>query len=133
MSNASDYLANKLLDHITGKAAYTAPTAYVAVSTANPGDDGTTIAEPGGGSYARVATAAADWNAAATRSITNAEPIEFPTATGDWGTITHFAVFDAASGGNMLFYGALGESRNTTSGKTLRFPAGDLSASIPAS
>lgn len=133
MSNASDYLANKLLDHITGKAAYTAPTAYVAVSTTNPGDDGTTIAEPSGGSYARVTTAAADWNAAAARSTTNANAVEFPTATGDWGTITHFAAFDSASGGNMLFCGALDEPRNTTSGRTLRFPAGDLRASIPSS
>jgi hypothetical protein len=52
----SNYLENKLLDHAFRNTSYTPPSAvYVALSTADPGEDGSTIAEPSGNNYARVA------------------------------------------------------------------------------
>jgi hypothetical protein len=120
----SDYLENKLLDHIVGKTTYSKPTAYVALSTADPTDDGSGMAEPSGNGYARVATAGGDWNAAASGSISNVNDIEFPEATGAWGTITHFAIYDAATNGNLLAHGSLGSSEAITSGKTAKFAGG---------
>ena len=126
MGSMSDYLEDAVLNHIFGKSSYTPPTIYVGLSTADPLDDGSGLAEPSGGSYARVATSASDWTTASGGSISNANEITFPQATGDWGTITHFALFDAATGGNMLYHGALTTSKNPTAGDTASFAPGDL-------
>jgi hypothetical protein len=88
------------------------------------------LSEPSGNGYARVATTAGDWNAASGGSLDNADSIEFGEATGTWGTVTHFALFDAASGGNMLAHGTLTQSKAVGSGDTVRFAAGDLSVSL---
>ncbi len=126
----SDYWENEILDHILNDGAYTAPTIYVGVSTADPGDDAATLAEPSGNGYARVATAAADWNAASGGSKTNANAITFPEASGSWGTISHVCLFDAATDGNLLASGALSASQAITTGQILRFPASNLTVSL---
>jgi hypothetical protein len=130
MGSFSDYWENEILDHIFGKGSYSPPTIYVALSTADPTDDGSGIAEPSGNGYARVQTQASDWNAASAGSLYNANDIMFPEATGNWGTISHFALFDAASGGNMLAHGALSESKSVGAGDTAKFAAGDLDVSL---
>jgi hypothetical protein len=126
----SDYSEDKLNDHLCGKTSFTMPTVYIAASTADPTDDASGIAEPSGNGYARVTTSGADWNASSSGSATNANDIEFPEATGSWGTITHFAAYDASSGGNMLWHGDLDSSVSITSGKVLRFAAGALTRTM---
>lgn len=129
MGSFSDYWENEILDHLFGKGSYTPPTIYVGLSTADPTDDGSGLAEPSGSGYARVETAGSDWDAAVAGALDNANAIQFAAATGSWGTITHFALFDAISGGNMLAHGALSASQSITSGKTARFAAGALDVS----
>ena len=126
----SNYTENKVLDHIVGKTSFTMPTAYVALSITDPQDDGSGLSEPSGGSYARVQTSGSDWNAASSGSITNAEDISFPTATDSWGTISHFALMDASSGGNMLAHGSLTTEKAVGSGDTLKFAAGDITITL---
>jgi len=130
MGSFSDHWENEILDHLFGKGAYTPPTIYVGLSTADPGDDGTGLAEPSGGSYARVATAAVDWNTASGGILDNANAIEFPEATGSWGMLTHFALFDALTGGNLLAHGTLAQSKTIESGDTGRIAAGALDVSL---
>jgi hypothetical protein len=132
MGSFSDYLENKLLDHLfkKGTVNYTSPTIYVALSTANPGESGANIAEPSGGAYARVVTAAADWNAASSGVVTNAANITFPEATLDWGNIAHFALYDALTAGNMLAYGALGSMVTIAANDTPILMAGNISTSL---
>ncbi len=126
MGSFSDYWENEILDHLFGKSNYTPPTIYVGLSTADPGDDGAGLSEPSGNGYARVQTEATDWNVAASGLLDNANTITFNAATGNWGTLTHFALFDAVSGGNMLAHGALTQTRIVGSGDTAHFAAGDL-------
>lgn len=126
MGSASDYTENKVLELIVGKTAFATPTCYAALSTADPTDDASGLAEPSGNGYARVSTAGGDWEAAASGAIQNANAITFPEASGSWGTVTHFALFDASTAGNMLAHGALGSSEAVTSGETPRFAAGAL-------
>jgi len=126
----SDYLELKVLDHVFGKAAYTMPTAYIGLSTADPLDTGLGLAEPVGGAYARVATSAVDWNAAAAGAISNANALTFAQATASWGTVTHFAVFDAATAGNILASGILTVSKAVGIGDTVKFDIGQLSATL---
>lgn len=124
MGSFANFIEDKFLDHLVGKTSYTMPTAYVGLSTADPLDDASGLAEPSGNGYARVATAGADWNASSGGSISNANDITFPEATGNWGTITHFALFDAISGGNMLAHGSLTTSKTIESGEIAKFAGG---------
>ena len=121
----SDYLENKLLDHQLGKTAYTMPTVWVGLYTATPTDAGGGT-EVTGGSYARKSTAAADWNAAASGSSANANAITFVTATGSWGNVTHFGIFDAATTGNLLRWAVLTTPKTISNGDTASFAAGTL-------
>jgi len=130
MGSFADYWENKILDHLFGKGSYTAPTIYVGLSTADPTDDSSGLSEPSGGSYARVSTVPGDWNVASGGATGNANDITFPEATGNWGTITHFALFDAESAGDMLAHGTLSVSKTISSGDTVKFSAGDLDVTL---
>lgn len=131
--------AKGLLDSLFGKtsvfgALATAPTIHVGLSTTAPAEDGTNVTEPVGNGYARVATAAGDWNTATDADpsvIDNANAVTFPQASGSWGTVTHFVLFDAATAGNVLTSGALDTPR-TPSDTTdpASFAAGALNTTL---
>lgn len=129
MGSISDYLELELLDHVfQAAAAYTPPTVYIALSTADPTDNASGIAEPVGNGYARKAHAA--WNAAATRAITNNGVITFAQATGAWGTITHYAIYDAITAGNMLAHGSLATNKSVVNGNTPSIATTEISVSF---
>ena len=129
MSAASDYLENKVLDHVLGGATYTQPTnVYVGLWTADDGlESGTLTSEVSGGSYARQTMA---FDAAAGGSADSSATVTFPTATANWGTITHVALMDASTGGNVLFHGAVTTSKTIESGDTFQISAGNLTISL---
>lgn len=132
MSQASNYLENELLDHLFNKGAYTAPTIYVALLTSAPSDTdtGSTITEASYTGYARKSTAAGDWNVAASGTTDNGNAITFAACTGGSSTVTHFALVDASSAGNLLCYGTLGSSLAVSNGITPEFAAGALDVSL---
>jgi hypothetical protein len=132
MGSFGDYLEDALINHITGKTAFTMlGHLYVALSTADPTDDASGMAEPSSGSYARVETHPADWAASSGGATSNSAIIEFPESTGSWGNCTHFAIFDADTVGNMLGHGQLTAARNVSgAGFTPRFKAGELDISL---
>jgi len=121
----TDFAENKVLDHMLGKTSWTMPTAHVGLFTAAPSDAGGGT-EVTGGSYARKATAGADWNAASGGSSSNANAITFVTASASWGTVTHFGIFDAATSGNLLRWAPVTTQKTIGSGDTASFPAGSL-------
>jgi hypothetical protein len=129
MSAKSDYLENKLLDHILGDTSYSAPaTVYVGLYTSGPNDAGGGT-EVSGNGYARVAVTnnTTNWPNASAGSKSNGTAIEFAAASGgSWGTITHFALFDADTAGNILYYGSLTSSKTISDGDQARFVAGAL-------
>lgn len=115
MSAKSDYLENALLNYIFNAAAMPTLTngLFLALFTTAT-DDAAGGTEVTGGSYARVNLARNTTNfptaSGTAGSISNGGLISFPQATAAWGTITHFAIHDAASGGNRLYHGALTSS-----------------------
>lgn len=126
MSAMSDYLENEILDHILGTGAYTMPTTvYVGLSTGSFGDDNSGT-ELSGSGYARQS---ATFNAAASGTADNSAAIEFPAATGSWGTISHFGIFDASSAGNLLIHGSFSTAKTIATGDILKISAGDLDIS----
>jgi hypothetical protein len=104
----------------------TRPTAwYVGLFTAAPGEAGGGT-EVSGNAYVREAvtfTVSGD-------TASNDAAIEWPTATGSWGTITHVAIFDAATSGTMLAYAALTSAKTISTGDVLRIPSGDLDVTL---
>ena len=126
MSAMSDYLENEILDHILGTGAYTSPTAvYVGLSIASFNDDNSGTELTGNG-YARVA---ATFAAAASGTASSNAAVEFPAATGSWGTVSHFGIFDASTSGNLLIHGAFTASKVIATGDILRIASGDLDIS----
>lgn len=122
----SNYLENKVLDHVFGGSAYTAPaTLYVGLFTSDPGEAGAGT-EVSGGSYARQTITFTVTGSQASSSAA----VEFPTATASWGTITYAAVYDAVSGGNLLASGALTTSKTIDSGDVFRIPSGDFNIDL---
>ena len=130
MAAFSDYLEGKIAQFIfkNNVEAFASPgdDLYVAAFTADTGlETNAPTAEVSGGAYARQQVAAAGWTQAGGQ-VENAADIEFPLATASWGTVTHVAVMDAATVGNVLYWGALTQSRLIDTNDQLKFAAGDL-------
>jgi hypothetical protein len=140
----SDYLENKLIDHVIRGQAYTAPaTIYVELYTSACSDSarGTEVS---GGSYARASLAASLANWAGTQSAgsttassgtggttSNNAAINFtPSPSAGWGTVTHVGLSDASTAGNMLICIALTTSKTINSGDTVSFPIGSLTLQV---
>jgi hypothetical protein len=127
MAEFTDFLENKIIDHMLRAQAYTPPaTVYVGLFTAAPSDAGGGT-EVSGGSYARQAVTLA---AASGGASSNSADVTFPQATGDWGTITHLALFDALTAGNMLMWTPLDASKDIDTGDTFVVEAGDLDVTV---
>lgn len=129
----SDYLEDKILEHVFGGNAYTAPsTLYVGLQT-SASSDSAAGTEVSGGSYARQTAAFTVSGTNPTEAATTAA-IEFPVATANYGTVTHAAVYDAATGGNMLAYAQLTDPadfvtalpKTIETGDVFRISAGNL-------
>jgi hypothetical protein len=131
MSAASNYLENKILDHVLTATAYTQPSRFIALFTGNPGEAGsfTNEVSTSGTAYARQAVTFAA--ASSGSSATNAT-VTFPTATANFGTITHVAVVDSDTegSGNVLFYGAVTTSKTIETGDTFQISSGNLTISL---
>jgi hypothetical protein len=112
MGSATNYFENIVLDCILGanRGTLTPSVVYISLFTTAPDDggSGTEVTSTGTG-YARVAVTnnGTNWPSAVSAVKSNGIKIQFPSATASWGTVTHFAIHDAATSGNMLLYGEL--------------------------
>jgi hypothetical protein len=129
MAGFSNYGENLVLTWLLTASSATRPTAwYIALYTVAPGEGGGGT-EVSGGSYARQAATFTVSGTAPTEA-TNSAAIEFPTATGSWGTVVAAAIFDASTSGNMLAFANLDTSKTIDSGDVLRFNAGALDLTL---
>ena len=123
----TNFLETEILDHVFAGAAYTAPgTKYLALFTAISDGEAGSVTELSGDAYARQTVAFT--TAGATTS--NSGAVEFPTATGSWGTVTHVGVYDASSSGNLMAYATLSSSKAIAAGDVFRVPVGDLDITL---
>jgi hypothetical protein len=138
----SDYLENKLIDHVFRGTAYTAPgTIYVALFTSSCSDSagGTEVT---GGSYARPSITSNGTNWANTQAsgtgvssgtggtTSNSSAVNFATPSAGWGTVTHWGLLDASTAGNLLICAALTASKTINSGDAVSFAGGALTVQI---
>jgi hypothetical protein len=131
MAGKTDYLENKILDHVLRNTAYSSPaTVYMALFTAAPNDAYTsgvpTGTEVSGNNYARTSIT---FSAASAGAITNSADVTFPTPSGSWGACSHFGIFDASSAGNLLYWNSLTQTETPLSGNVVKFLAGDIDVS----
>lgn len=123
----SDYAENKILAHSVGKAAWSAiSSVYIALYTTAPNENtnGTEVPSTINGavtSYSRYTTSAASWSDPSNGEIKNAQQFVFGPASVTWGDIEGIAVLDAASGGNIIWYGTFTSPRTVVAGEKLIF------------
>ena len=122
----SNFLETEILDHVFAGAAYSAPgTHYLGLFTSAPGETGGGT-ELSGSAYVRKSVAFTTSG----NTTSNNAAIEFPTATGNWGTVTHVGVFDASTSGNLMAYATLSASKTIETGDVFRVPSGDLDITL---
>ena len=129
MAEMSNYLENALLNATLNGTTYTAPAnIYVSLWTTDPTDAGSGT-EVSGGSYARteVTFPAASGTSG---NVLNDAAVEFPQATGNWGTIGWIGINDAQSGGNLLYHTALTTSKAIDTGDIFKIAVGSLSVTL---
>ena len=125
--SASNYLELKLLDHVLGSTSYSQPSAiYVALSTGSFNDDASGT-ELSGNGYTRKAIT---FGTASSGSIASNSAVEFDTATGSWGSVGFFGLYDASSSGNLLYHGAFSASKTIETGDILKISSGSLTVSL---
>lgn len=129
MASKSDYLENKVLDHCLGDGSFTMPAAvYLALCTVVPTDasTGATITEANYTGYARKQIAASDLSAAASGSKTNSAAITFAGCTAGSSTVVGFAIVDASTNGNILYWGTVTSKTIDTSNTPATVAIGGL-------
>jgi len=127
MAAISDYLENALINATLRNTGYSSPaTVYVALFTTDP-TDANVGTEVTGGSYARVA---ATFGAPSNGASSTSADVQFAQATVNWGTVTHFGIYDAATSGNLLYHGTLTVSKTIDTGNIFKIPSRQLTVTL---
>lgn len=127
MAEFSNYLENALINAVLRNTSYTSPTTvYVGLFTNDP-TDADTGTEVTGGSYARTLVT---FGAPSNGVSTNSADVTFPTATANWGEVTHVGIYDASSAGNLLFHTGLDTAKTIDSGDIFKITSGNLSVTL---
>jgi hypothetical protein len=123
VSGFSNYLTNKLLNHVFLGENYTAPSQfYLSFHTSNSGDNfaGAEVSSP---SYSRVL---ASFEMEGNRIVKNTDLILSSTADEDWEEIYSVCLYDKQTGGNRLAWGNLSTPVVIVNGKAAAIAAGAL-------
>jgi len=138
MSAASNYTETNLINALLRGTAFPLPaTVYVSLHTATPGETGTS--EVSTGSWpayvrrdaAQGAAISTGWAAPTDGVTTNAKQLTYPANNGAGSvTVTHFGLWDAATGGNYLAGAVLTSSRTLAVGDVLVFDIGSLTVTM---
>ena len=125
MSALSDVLELKFLDHMLGVSSYTAPASvYLGLSTVSGG-----FGEAGTGAESSLARQSITFAAATHSLIRNASAIEFPRLTGSAEALHGWGVWDAVTGGNLMYYGSFSASTDLNTGDAITVPQNGVSIS----
>lgn len=140
----TDYAENKIVDALMRGQALGAPATWYVGLLTSACSDSSAGTEVSGGSYARVAVTAGLTQWAGTQSAgstsassgtggqtSNNAAITFPAPTANWGSITHFALYDASTSGNVWVCQALATAKTVNNGDAApSFSAGALTVTF---
>lgn len=133
MANTSTYLQQaRLNQELRGMVLIPPTNVYLALFSADPTDAGNPANELTDAGYARIAMGTATgWSAPAAatgggQQSANLNQVSFGAVQTTPVTVTHWATFDAPTGGNMRYHGVLAQAKAMQLGDVLQFPAGML-------
>ena len=127
MAEMSNYLEDALINATLRNTSYTSPsTVYLGLFTSDP-TDANSGTEVSGGSYARQSIT---FGAPSNGVTSNTAAIEFPQATGSWGTVGWIGIMDSLTTGNLLYHTALDASKTIASGDIFKIAIGSLSVTL---
>ena len=127
MAEMSNYLENALINATLRNTSYTSPaTVYVGLYTSDP-TDANTGTEVSGGSYTRTAVT---MGSPTDGVSTNSAAVEFPQASGSWGTVAYIGIRDALTTGNLLYHSPLDTSKTIDTGDIFKIATGSLSVTL---
>jgi hypothetical protein len=130
MSAATDFTEALALNWLLTSNTATRPTAwYVGLFTSATSDAGGGT-EVSGNGYSRQAVSFTVATVSGTTKAGNSATITFPTATATWGTISYIAIFNASSGGNMLFHGPVVTNKLIETDDSFQITAGNLTVEL---
>jgi len=135
MGSFTDYLEGKFLDYVLNDGTFASPaTVYMCLCTADPTDAATGASMNECANSNNYGRTAITFGAAASRTVTQSGDVDFPTASGSWGTVTHWAIADTDTygAGNVLATGALSTQKSVVSGNTPSFPTTTVTVSYNA-
>lgn len=125
------YFLNSIMGNVfASKTSPALPTRYyVGLSTTAPSMDGTDVTEPSSSvGYARIALDML--SEPVNGAITNDDSITFNESISAWGTVTHFVIYDAETGGNLLMYDALTTPRAIEEATVVIIKKGSLNLTL---
>ena len=136
MSIMTNYLEEKLIDHLFKTVAYShsSPASwFIALLTAAHGEDsaGGTEVSTSGTTYARIAvTRGSGFTRASSsdiRTVHNTATITFGVPSANWGQVTHVGIYDAVTSGNLIIEAQLQFAKTINNGDPApKFNAGEL-------
>lgn len=131
MAQASNYLEEAVLNYFFRNQAIAQPTTLYLALYINDPTDADTGTEVSGGAYARKQiTFGAPAQTGGKGVISNNAKIEFDIATTDWGSVSHFGIRSASTGGNLLSHGSLSRVENVQTGNRLTVEIGNMQVSV---
>jgi hypothetical protein len=124
----TNYLADKLIKATVGDETFTAPAKpYLALFNEDPTKDGLTSSEVAQASYNRQEVTMTD---PVEGVSTNANQVDWSTATSNWGNVGWIAIMDAPSSGSMLYFTELDNVKEILSGDQFRINANELKLTL---
>jgi hypothetical protein len=123
MAEFSNYLENAIINATLRATSYTSPSSvFVALFTSDPTDAGSGT-ELSGNAYTRKAVT---FGAPSNGVTSNSADVNFDQATGNWGTVSHIGIYDASTGGNLLYHTPLTSSKTIETGDLFKIAASSL-------
>lgn len=102
---------------------------YIGLSSTAPNISGGNVSEPLSNSgYKRVKLE--NLSEPADGVITNEQAISFDESTANWGTMSHFVIYDALEAGNLLMYDTLSTPRNVEAATIVTIKANSLTLTL---
>lgn len=104
---------------------------YIGLSTTAPAADGSGVSEPSAvANYSRVQISSL--GEPSNGVVQNTQEIRFNESSSDWGTITHYVIYDsgAIGHGNLLMYGELDRPRIVDAASIMTLQVGTLKLSV---
>ena len=127
----SSYLAKALLNQVFRNTTYTRPSkVFIALYISNPTASDTGQEVTGGDYIRQEASFSAPVAASGAQVIKNSGEVAFPVASADWGLVTHIGIRDAATDGNLLYFGSLANPRTILTGDILKFAPNKLELTL---